>query len=106
MSRPHSHEHPDKSKLISSSGQKLLIFSIATIKMHIAWIASKTKHVFPTIKQTIKGKESSGEKHVLLANQVFCILMVTILNIRSSCPEDEINLLLSGCSCECGLDTA
>ena len=27
-------------------------------------------------------------------------------NIRSFCPKDEINLLLSGCSCECGLDPA
>ena len=28
--------------------------------MHNTFFASKGKHVFPTIKQTIKGKESSG----------------------------------------------
>ena len=47
MSRPHSHEHPDKSKLISSSGQELLIFSIVTIKLQNTWLASKTCF-FPT----------------------------------------------------------
>ena len=94
MSRPHSHVHSDKSKLVSSSGQWLLIFSITTIKMHLAWIASKTKHVFPTIKQTIKGKESSDSNRsnsllivgktcfALLAKKVFCISTVAILNIK------------------------
>ena len=42
MSRPHSHEHSDKSKLVSSSGQELLIFSIVTIKMQNTWLGSKT----------------------------------------------------------------
>ena len=57
--------------------------------MHLAWIASKTKHVFPTIKQTIKGKESSGFV------QYFSILSFSISKKTSGKETSAIAWLIS-----------